>query len=973
MIKVRSNFYLQICLVLSILGCSTMVLQAQDKFHRLYPAQNDKNVLSLDAIQTKDGSYIALHVELEEQENPQDTIYGDTLIITSFKPKGDVNWSKSIALSSRYKNFSPRFASLASLVQAQNDSIYYTLVTFQDNLPVNLMGSLHSNGNLGFLKAIGTTNNKSDNLGPSTLLVNYNKSLFQAFSGVVDNEQSIFISKKSYSGNSAWTKSLNTTKGNIKLNETFLGFEYADDTTFIMTGVSDSLGTKPFLAVFDTLGNPVMSKSYSDLDFDASAPFAYNAHKFSDGSYVLTGYLFEVVPPSTLVKGFIIKTDAAGNVTWSKKIVVNQDDMTIIKHSIIDKDNNIVLAGANFSFADQKFYPFMLKMDKSGKILWKKKYDRTDSSFDFTGSLFQTRDNGYVYYTTSSKDDLTVPSFIKTNKEGQTGCEMDMTENILVDNAFKADTLVWKVSNATDFSNDLVVKTKAHNFEVPVLSLAVKPFCPNEPIDWTFDAKVDGATAYKWSDESTADTLRVFKEGEYSVMVTINKDVCFVLCDTAKLERYTKPQAQINLSLGNFCTNGKQTLSLGYQPGHPNLKTINWSTGESAIGSIEIATPGTYSVTIVDECNETATASINVGPFPQKLNAATISGNPTVNCIRGTISGLLTASGNAMGLGDMTYRWSTGASTAALSINDSEVVTYTVTVTDVCGTTATATKVVELKGSNNISVSINKEESLKCTEGKVRLNARTSIFSSNLKYAWSNGQSTQVLELEFKEKPKENNLTYIITVTDVCGNTSTASQIVDFDFKALTDQFRIDTISPVCQPLTLILNRNQTIGGYLFKWSNGSTAREIEVLEIGTYSVTITSNFCNNDIIKDRKVTSEDIGTRDLVYAKIFFPDGTLAANQVDTTKAYKEAEKYNRTFGPVNLPKYCFPDITEYELHVFNRWGQEVFVSNDIFIEWDGKYQDQIAPTESYLWVAKYKILGVAKTLKGSVTMLRK
>jgi gliding motility-associated-like protein len=866
-----------------------MVLQAQDKFHRLYPAQNDKNVLSLDAIQTKDGSYIALHIELEEQENPQDTIFGDTLIITSFKPKGDVNWSKSIALSGSYKSFSPRFASLASLVQAQNDSIYYNLVTFQDNLPVNLMGSLHLNGNLGFLKAIGTTNNKSDNLGPSTLLVNYNKSLFQAFSGVVDNEQSIFINKNSYSGNSAWTKSLNITSGNIKLNETFLGFEYADDTTFIMTGILDLLGTKPFLAVFDTLGNPVMSKSYSDLDFDASAPFAYNAHKFSDGSYVLTGYLFEVVPPSTLVKGFIIKTDAAGNVTWSKKLVVNQDDMTIIKHSIIDKDNNIVLAGANFSFADKKTYPFMLKMDKTGQVLWKKKYDRTDSSFDFTGSLFQTRDNGYVYYTTSSKDGLTVPSFIKTNKEGQTGCEMDMTEKILVDNAFKADTLVWKVSNATDFSNDLVVKTKAHNFEVPVLSLAVRPFCPNEPIDWTFDAKVDGATAYKWSDESTADTLRVFKEGEYSVMVTINKDVCFVLCDTAKLERYTKPQAQINLSLGNFCTNGKQTLSLGYQPGHPNLKTINWSTGESAIGSIEIATPGTYSVTIVDECNETATASINVGPFPQKLSAATISGNPTVNCIRGTISGLLTASGNAMGLGDMTYRWSTGASTAVLSINDSEVLTYTVTVTDICGTTATATNVVALKGAPT-DFQITKSITGLCKDKSIRLNITTSSFSPKIKYNWSTS-----------------------------------------------------AITP-----------------------------DITITQAGTYSATLTDG-CNNVISKEIKIEESEFAVEDLVYAKLFLPDGTLAANQVDTSDAYKDAELYNRSFGPVDQEKYCFDDITEYELHVFNRWGQEVFVTNRITEEWDGTYQDKAAPSESYLWVAKYKILGVAKTLKGSVTMLRK
>lgn len=893
MIEVKNNFYIRICLLWSIICLSAMMGQAQEMFHRIYPSQNNKNVLSLKSIQAKNGSYLALHIELEEPVNEDDDPFGDTLIITNFKPKGDVNWSKSIALSGKYKSFNPQ---LSSLVQGQNDSIYYSVVALDDNLPVNLTGSLDINGNLGFLKATGVAANVSDNTGESNLLVNYNKALFNAYGAVAGNEQSIHLSNKNYNGNISWVKSLGTTVNNANVPESLLGFEFADDTTFIMTGLLDSLVPKPFIAVLDTVGNPLMSKVFTDADFDLSIPLSYNAHKFSNGTYVLTGYLLEVSFPFNIdIKGFIIKTDAQGNVTWSKKVVVNDGDFTVVKHSIVDRDNNIVVAGSNFSFLNQETYPFLAKIDQSGKILWKKKYDRTDSSLDFTGSLYQTRDQGYVYYTTCSKDGLTVPSLIKTSIDGTTGCESDMDEELLVDNIFTSDTLVWSVVNITNVTEDIVVKTKAHNFKVPVLSLAVRPFCPNEPIDWTFDASVQGATSYLWNDNSTADTLRVFKEGEYSVMVKIDEDVCYTLCDTAKLERYTKPQAQINLSLGNFCTNGKQTLSLSYNPGHPQVKSVTWSTGETGVTSIEIATPGTYRVTVVDQCDETATALINVGPFPQKLSAAKIEGEPTTDdCNKGTISGTLTSIGNAVDLG-MRYRWSTGESTAVLSLNESEILTYTVTVTDVCSTSATATKIVVLKGELNNNFQFEKSVIGTCRDRKIVINIRVSIFTQKLRY----------------------------------------------------------------------------------NWSTSDTTANITVDEAGTYKATLT-DACNNKITKEIKIDPSEFEIKDLAYAKIFFPDGTFTPGQmIDSTtlksEDYKNAEQYNRTFGPVNLPEYCIDDVTDYELHVFNRWGQEVFVSDDIFKEWDGTYQDQQAPTESYLWIAKYKIFGIEKTVKGSVTMIRR
>ncbi len=42
------------------------------------------------------------------------------------------------------------------------------------------------------------------------------------------------------------------------------------------------------------------------------------------------------------------------------------------------------------------------------------------------------------------------------------------------------------------------------------------------------------------------------------------------------------------------------------------------------------------------------------------------------------------------------------------------------------------------------------------------------------------------------------------------------------------------------------------------------------------------------------------------------------------------------------------------YEIWVYNRWGQEVFYSNDYTIGWDGKIDSKDAPAGVYFWVAK-------------------
>ncbi len=48
---------------------------------------------------------------------------------------------------------------------------------------------------------------------------------------------------------------------------------------------------------------------------------------------------------------------------------------------------------------------------------------------------------------------------------------------------------------------------------------------------------------------------------------------------------------------------------------------------------------------------------------------------------------------------------------------------------------------------------------------------------------------------------------------------------------------------------------------------------------------------------------------------------------------------------------KGSFKRFTEFQLEIYNRWGFPVFTSNDVSNKWDGKFQNTVAPTDTYTY----------------------
>ena len=65
--------------------------------------------------------------------------------------------------------------------------------------------------------------------------------------------------------------------------------------------------------------------------------------------------------------------------------------------------------------------------------------------------------------------------------------------------------------------------------------------------------------------------------------------------------------------------------------------------------------------------------------------------------------------------------------------------------------------------------------------------------------------------------------------------------------------------------------------------------------------------------------------------------------------------------------------EIVEFEMMIFDRWGEKLFTSNNLDKGWDGYYKGDLSKTETYVWKINYKdIQRNVEHLIGTVTLLR-
>jgi len=136
---------------------------------------------------------------------------------------------------------------------------------------------------------------------------------------------------------------------------------------------------------------------------------------------------------------------------------------------------------------------------------------------------------------------------------------------------------------------------------------------------------------------------------------------------------------------------------------------------------------------------------------------------------------------------------------------------------------------------------------------------------------------------------------------------------------------------------------------YSYLWSTGDTAPSIKVSESGVYFCEVSNNCGAVRGISNM----EFVPCSDCIYApNAFTPNGD---NKNDVYQTFSSC--------PLRF----------YQLAIFNRWGEQVFYTEDEKVAWDGSFKETPQPPGVYVYrILVVNQLGNSTTSKGSITLIR-
>ena len=81
--------------------------------------------------------------------------------------------------------------------------------------------------------------------------------------------------------------------------------------------------------------------------------------------------------------------------------------------------------------------------------------------------------------------------------------------------------------------------------------------------------------------------------------------------------------------------------------------------------------------------------------------------------------------------------------------------------------------------------------------------------------------------------------------------------------------------------------------------------------------------------------------------------------------------DDFNPTFQPVFTAGY---DPYDFELLIYNRWGEVIFESHDASVGWDGTYGGKLVAQGTYTWKIEFKTLYTDERISvdGHVNLLK-
>jgi gliding motility-associated-like protein len=535
------------------------------------------------------------------------------------------------------------------------------------------------------------------------------------------------------------------------------------------------------------------------------------------------------------------------------------------------------------------------------------------------------------------------------------------TGNMLYVSPWNAGMVYVEMNDQCDFSISDSIEIEV---DAPELFLNVVPTV-NAPCGqpYTIDAQASGGYitwdySYSWEVNGIPDWTQWTNPfngiaNEPSVVTVNVSDQCGQTVSADIIVTIDSPAIELTLQdnyEGNCTTVFDMIPELAGGSGWSADWAHVWSNDGAIIGtgttlSSSFAESTVVELTVTDVCGQSATdqtivtiinpeITTNIGP---DINASCLTDNALIGDYEG-------------GSGGVTYNWSVNgdpvASTQNYNLQTYQTAQVSLRVQDLCGESASDTLTIFIPDIPMTLIAA--ADTAICPGDSVNIWVIAGGGEGGFVYDWTNGmfapQFTEFLE---------TSQVYSVTVNDICDRTLT--QTIEVAVLPIEASFNVLNLGenvysfeaapiPVCPEC-------------LIEWEFGDGASGTDHFMTHEYDgleeYTVTMRVTN-------EAGCTDHGTYDIIPPPLFYIPTAFTPN----------GDGVNDVFQVVAS------SVLEYEMHIFNRWGDEVFTSTDPNEVWVGETKEDgeyYVANGSYNFVARIKgFNSETYKLKGAIQMIR-